>query len=88
MPDFLTIKIDTKDFDRLADIFQRAGKNVKPALARAINHTGGKARTQVMRALANRSEQNTVGLGASSGWCRRHREASSIGSLRRAASCR
>ncbi len=51
MPDFLTIKIDTKDFDRLADIFQRAGKNVKPALARAINHTGGKARTQVMRAL-------------------------------------
>ena len=51
MPDILSVKIDTKDFERLAATFQTAGKNVKPALARAINHTGDKARTQVTRAL-------------------------------------
>lgn len=51
MLDILSVKVDAKDFDRLAETFRRAGRNVKPALARAINHTGDKARTQVTRAL-------------------------------------
>ncbi len=55
MPDILSVKIDTKDFERLAATFQSAGKNVKAALARAINHTGDKARTQVTRALVRQT---------------------------------
>lgn len=51
MQDNLMVKIDAKEFDRLVEIFRKAGRNIKPALARAINHTGNKARTQVGRAL-------------------------------------
>lgn len=47
----LKVSVSTKDFDRLVAIFEKAGKNVKPALARAINHTGDMARTQIARAL-------------------------------------
>jgi hypothetical protein len=47
----LEVKVDTRDFDRMAARFAAAGKNVKPALQRAINHTGAKAKTKVIRAL-------------------------------------
>jgi hypothetical protein len=55
MPEIISVNVSTKDFDRLAAVFEKAGKNVKPALARAINHTGDKARTQVVRALVKQT---------------------------------
>jgi hypothetical protein len=39
----------------MAAAFERAGVNVKPALGRAINHTGDKARTQLSRALVKQT---------------------------------
>jgi hypothetical protein len=51
----LTVKVDTHDFDRLTAMFASAGTNIKPALRRAINHTGDKARTQIGRALVKQT---------------------------------
>ncbi len=51
----LTITVDTREFERQAKAFAAVGKNIRPALARAINHTGDKARTQVTRALAEQT---------------------------------
>jgi hypothetical protein len=51
MTETLRITIDTRDFERLAKAFAEVGKNIKPALAHAINRTGDKARTQVTRSL-------------------------------------
>jgi hypothetical protein len=54
-------EIDTSAFERLASRLASAGKNIRPALARAINHTGDKARTQIARALV---KQTGVKYGA------------------------
>lgn len=51
MKEAFEIKVDARDFVRMANTFAAAGKNIKPALMRAVNHTGDKARTQVARAL-------------------------------------
>jgi len=51
----LTIQIDTKGFDVLAARFRSIGRNIKPALSRAINHTGNKARTEVAWALVEQT---------------------------------
>lgn len=55
MPDNVIFEIDTKAFEQLATRLAAAGKNIRPALARAINHTGDKARTQVARALVKQT---------------------------------
>jgi hypothetical protein len=51
----LNVRIDTREFNRLAARFDEAGVNIKPALSRAINHTGDKARTLVMRTVAKQT---------------------------------
>lgn len=51
----LVVKVDAAAFDRMAALFDHAGVNVQPALGRAINHTGDKARTQVGRALVKQT---------------------------------
>lgn len=51
----LEVKVDARGFNRMAAAFAKAGANVKPALQRAINHTGDKARTQVTRALVKQT---------------------------------
>jgi Prophage minor tail protein Z (GPZ) len=51
----LDVKVDVRGFNRMAKQFASAGTNIKPALSRAINHTGDKARTQVTRALAKQT---------------------------------
>ena len=55
MAEPLLVKVDTHDFDRLTAMFASAGTNIKPALRRAINHTGDKARTQVGRSLVKQT---------------------------------
>jgi hypothetical protein len=50
-----TVRVDTRDFDRMAATFAFVGANIQPALRRAINHTGDKARTQVQRALVKQT---------------------------------
>jgi hypothetical protein len=50
-----TVRVDASAFNRMAAAFERAGANVKPALRRAINHTGDKARTQIVRALVKQT---------------------------------
>lgn len=47
----LFVTLDASALERLGNLIGAAGKNAKPALARAINHTGAKARTQMIRAL-------------------------------------
>jgi hypothetical protein len=51
----LQVSIDTRGFQKLVSVLERAGRNVKPALRRAINHTGDKARTQIGRALVKQT---------------------------------
>jgi hypothetical protein len=51
----LDVKVDTSGFDKMATIFLATGRNIVPALSRAINHTGDKARTQVTRALVKQT---------------------------------
>jgi hypothetical protein len=51
----LEVKVDTSRFSRMVAAFERAGVNVKPALGRALNHTGVKACTQVSRALVKQT---------------------------------
>lgn len=51
----LVFRVDTRSFDRMVAIFDEAGIRLKPALRRAINHTGDKARTQVARALVKQT---------------------------------
>ncbi len=55
MPAPLEVKIQTRGFNRMVARFEQAGVNIKPAISRAINWTGNKARTQVMRALAKQT---------------------------------
>jgi hypothetical protein len=50
-----SVRVDARGFNRMAAVFERAGVNVKPALRRAINHTGDKARTHMGRALAKQT---------------------------------
>lgn len=47
----LFVTLDASAFERLGNQIGAAGKNAPLALARAINHTGAKARTQMVRAL-------------------------------------
>ena len=49
------VRVDTRGFQRLVSVMERAGRNIKPALRRAINHTGDKARTQISRALVKQT---------------------------------
>lgn len=51
----LQVHIDVRDYARMAKRFQGAGRNIKPALGRAVRHTGNKARTQVVRALTGQT---------------------------------
>jgi hypothetical protein len=51
----LKVSVDTKGFERLVSVMDLAGRNIKPALRRAINHTGDKARTQIGRALVKQT---------------------------------
>ena len=69
-------QIDTASIERLTARLIAAGKGIRPALARAINHTGDKARTQVVRALVKQT-------GAKSYAVRRamHTKPASIGTL-------
>lgn len=48
-------QIDTKSIERLTARLVAAGRGIRPALARAINHTGDKARTQVARTLVKQT---------------------------------
>ena len=45
------LKVDASGFIEAGKIFERAGKNAPKAIARALNHTGDKADTQVVRVL-------------------------------------
>lgn len=47
----LTVTLDASAIQRLGNQIGAAGKKAPLALARAINHTGAKARTQMIRAL-------------------------------------
>jgi hypothetical protein len=51
----LKVSIDTRGFQRMVAQFEQAGRNIKPALRRAINHTGDKARTQISRVLVKQT---------------------------------
>jgi hypothetical protein len=51
----LKVTIDTRGFQKMAAQFAQAGRNIKPALRRAINHTGDKARTQIARVLVKQT---------------------------------
>jgi hypothetical protein len=51
----LKVSIDTRGFQKLVSVLERAGHNIKPALRRAINHTGDKARTQIGRVLVKQT---------------------------------
>ena len=55
MPSEVIFKIDTQSIERLALRLVGTGKTVRVALARAVNHTGDKARTQVVRALVKQT---------------------------------
>lgn len=47
----LRITVDARQLLRMAETFRKAGVETRPAEARAINHTGDKTRTRVIRAL-------------------------------------
>jgi hypothetical protein len=47
----LQIRIDTVDISRLGNQIAAAGKRAPVAIARALNHTGAKARTAMIRSL-------------------------------------
>lgn len=51
----LQIHIDTRQYAQLAERIASAGKNTTPALRRALNHTGAKAKTQVVRKLTDQT---------------------------------
>lgn len=51
----LQVTVDTRGFKRMVAQFEQAGRNIKPALRRAINHTGDKARTQISRVLVKQT---------------------------------
>ena len=55
MTSSLALKLDAKDLDRLGNLIGAAGKRAPVALARAINHSGDKARTRMIRALAGQT---------------------------------
>ena len=47
----IELHLDNRYWIKLGERVQAAGKNSPKALQRAINHTGAKARTQMIRAL-------------------------------------
>jgi hypothetical protein len=47
----LEVKADLSQLTRLANVLGAAGKNAPLAIARAVNHTGDKAKTQMIRTL-------------------------------------
>ena len=47
----LVVQVDAEQLARMANMIGALGKNAGPAIARAVNHTGDKARTQMIRAL-------------------------------------
>ena len=47
----LVVKIDAEQLKRLANVLGALGKDAPAAIARAVNHTGDKARTQMIRTL-------------------------------------
>nr|USU32912.1 hypothetical protein NG677_04215 [Methylobacterium sp. OTU13CASTA1] len=47
----LSIEMDTRDLARVGNLFAAAAGKAPLALARALNHTGAKAKTQMVRAL-------------------------------------
>lgn len=47
--------VNTASVERLTARLVAAGKSIRPALARALNHTGDKARTQVARVLVKQT---------------------------------
>lgn len=51
----MEIKVDARDLIRTAKVYEAAGKDAPKAIARAINWTGDKARTQVGRTLAKQT---------------------------------
>lgn len=51
----LEVKIQTRGLKRMIADFERAGENIRPAISRAINWTGNKARTQVRRAVVKQT---------------------------------
>lgn len=51
----IEINIDNAQWQRLGDKIAKAGGNAPKALMRAINHTGKKAKTQMVRALADQT---------------------------------
>ena len=51
----ITLHINHAQWIELGQRVQAAGKNAPKALTRAINHTGKKARTQMVRALADQT---------------------------------
>jgi hypothetical protein len=50
-----TVSLDATDLTRVGNLMAAAGKNAPGAIRRAINHTGDKARTQVIRALTGQT---------------------------------
>ncbi|WP_246725531.1 phage tail protein [Beijerinckia sp. L45] len=51
MPPMLEVKLDPAQLEKLGNLIGAAGKNAPAALARAINHTGDKAKTAMTQAL-------------------------------------
>ena len=51
----IEIRIQDVDISRLANALAAAGKEAPHAIRRAVNHTGDKTRTQVVRALATQT---------------------------------
>ena len=51
MPPLLEVRIDPAQLERIANLIGAAGKNANAGIARAINHTGDKAKTQMIRTL-------------------------------------
>ncbi|UDL95492.1 phage tail protein [Lichenihabitans sp. PAMC28606] len=51
----LEVKVDPAQLERLANMIGAIGKSAPAAIARAVNHTGDKARTQMIRTLTTQT---------------------------------
>lgn len=51
----LEVRVDAADLARMANLIGAAGKMAPVAIARAVNHTGDKARTGMIRALTKQT---------------------------------
>ncbi len=54
----LKVEVDGSQFGELAKVIRALGKDAAPAMARAVNHTGAKALTQVTRTLTAQTGLN------------------------------